>query len=153
MLIQMIVIFALALVAALAAAYLLGEWRGSRTLYEPLPSGIPHTPSIGLESIVSEQEMVDNLEESISVELLPPVTSSDLEQIDALLGQINDDAVRAGTLAVRYRREALVTRKRLDAAVAMLMASRRPSQEAISAAVVEVNGREVPVLPKGMVRG
>jgi hypothetical protein len=37
-------------------------------------------------------------------------------------------------------------RKRYEAAVSMLLAPRRPSHEAIEAAVVEVNGREVPVV-------
>ena len=153
MLIQMIVIIAIAFIAALAAAYLLGEWRGSRTQYEPLPTDVRHTSAAELEATATEIEMVGHLEEAMTVELLPQVTAGELEQIDAILDRVNEDAARAETLAGRYRREALITRKRLEAAGAMLLASRRPSQEAISAAVVEVNGREVPVLPPRMGQG
>ena len=140
MLIQVIVLSALALTGALAAAYLLGEWRGSRGLYEPLP------PADLVPSPAREVELVGPLEHSIVVDLLPKVTASELEALDARLEQIADEVEHASALANRYRREALIMRKRYEAAVSMLLAPRRPSQEAIEAAVVEVNGREVPVV-------
>jgi hypothetical protein len=59
---------------------------------------------------------------------------------------VADEVEHVSALANRYRREALIMRKRYEAAVSMLLAPRRPSQEAIEAAVVEVNGREVPVV-------
>lgn len=143
MLIQMIVLSALALAGALVAAYLLGEWRGSRSLYEPQP---PTDLALPPFAEPDELELVGHLEDSIVVELLPPVTASDLEELDARLEQVADEVEHASALANRYRREAHIMRKRYEAAVSMLTAPRRPSQEAIEAAVVEVNGREVPVV-------
>ena len=140
MLIQVIVLSTVALVGALAAAYLLGEWRGSRGLYEPVP------PADLVPAPAREVELVGPLEHPVVVDLLPKVTASDLEQLDARLEQISDEVEHASALANRYRREALIMRKRYEAAVDMLLAPRRPSQEAIEAAVVEVNGREVPVV-------
>jgi hypothetical protein len=139
MLIQMIVISALALVGALAAAYLLGESRGASGLFEPVPPADLVLPTRDLEP-------VGPLEHPVVVDLVPNVTASELEALDARLEQVADEVEHASALANRYRREALIMRKRYEAAVSMLLAPRRPSQDAIEAAVVEVNGRDVPVV-------
>jgi hypothetical protein len=146
MFIQMIVIAGLAIVGALAAAYLLGEARGSRTAYEPVPTDLSYTPTPDFEA---EEHLVSRLEESVVVDLLPQLTAEELEQLDARLADISDEVQHVETLASRYRREALIAKKRLDAAIRMLHAPRRPSAKAIAEAVVEVQGREVPVLPRG----
>jgi hypothetical protein len=142
MLIEMIAIAGLALACALVAAYLLGEANGSRALYEPLPPPALPEPRPAQE----QYELVGHLEDSVVVDLLPPVTATELEQLDAKLGHYSTEVERAAALANRYRREALVMRKRYEAAVDMLLSPRRPSQKAIEKAVVEVRGREVPVV-------
>ncbi len=146
MLIQTIMLMGLALVCALAAAYLLGEAVGSRTQYEPVPPDDVHAPFPEPVAVTEQGEFIDALEHPVVVELLPQVTATELDELDARLEQVTDEVDHAHALASRYRREALVMRKRYEAAVSMLLAPRRPSHEAIEAAVVEVHGREVPVV-------
>lgn len=151
MLVQMIVISGLALVGALIAAYLLGEARGSRHHYVPEPTGLPHTPTDLELDVEAAEELVAHLEETTVVELLPPVTARELQELDARLADIHDEVQHVESLAERYRREALVARKRFEAAVQMLLAPRRPSAKDLAEATVEVQGREVPVIPRGSI--
>jgi hypothetical protein len=83
-LVQLILLAAVALVAALAAAYLLGEWRGSRGLYEPLP------PTDLRVAPTDELHSVGHLEHSVVVELIPQITAREVEELDVRLGQVSE---------------------------------------------------------------
>lgn len=133
MIAQAVILMALALAGIIASAYLLGEWRGSRHTFEPLPPERMPAPVDYVEVLM--------VEDMISTAQITVVTAS------------VEEAERVGSLAVRYRRQARLASKRLEAVLGMLLGGRRPSEAAIASAVVEVDGREVPVVPRSLIQG
>jgi len=87
-----IALIALALALALCSAYLLGEWRGSKHVYEPLPPAtLSPTEEVG---VLASYEIVDPA--------TVPVTVVSVEEILAT----EKVAVHQTELANRYRRTA-----------------------------------------------
>lgn len=125
-------LIALCFLIAILAAYLLGEWVGSRRLYEPLPA--EHIPP--LTEYPNDEAFI--LAEDIVTTASIAIVTTDVEEV----------AVQAG-LARRYRRDALRETKRAQALADLMRLPRRPTQEALEQATIEVKGREVPLLPKG----
>lgn len=128
---RVIVLMALGFLSILLAAYLLGEWRGSRHTYEPLPAeSLPPREDFDADALHLAEEIVTTA--SIAV------VTADIEDVE-----------HTAALANRYRREALVATKRANALAELIRLRRRPPQKVLEKATIEVKGREVPLIPKG----